>query len=121
MATKTIEKTQTNDQSTNRVQDKLLTVINPVLRNQLLDSVIIDSEVSSAGVKSLLVSLTNTSFKNIPHKLARAYIGWFVISTNAAAVVWEDPNPPSSSANPDVKKFLRLKASAAVKVKLLVF
>jgi hypothetical protein len=56
-----------------------------------------------------------TSFANYEHKLVRKYIGWHVRDVFGDARVWSDP------ANKYPEHFLRLRASAAVRVKVWVF
>lgn len=93
------------DKELGRVQDVLSEVLLPVTASQIVDGILTSSQ-----------SVT-TSFQNLPHGLGRAPVGWVVVAPNADARVWED----AASSNPDVTKFLRVKASAAVTCKFWVF
>lgn len=93
------------DKELGRVQGVLSEVLFPITNAQLIDGIL----TSSQNV--------TTSFQNLPHGLGRAPVGWLVIAPNASATIWED----AASSNPDVTKFLRVKASAAVTCKFWVF
>jgi len=88
-----------------RVQDVISEVLFPITNSQIIDGILTGS-----------LDIT-TSFQNLPHGLGRAPVGWLVIAPNASATIWED----AASSNPDVTKFLRVKASAAVTCKFWVF
>lgn len=101
-------------------QDACAESFDRILGLPILNSLLLVSQLDANGHETLL-TLT-TSYQNIPHKLGRAPLGWVLVSPNAAATVMEDPLTPAPGVgNPDVEKFLRLKASATVTCRILVF
>jgi hypothetical protein len=110
-----VRRIQTKNEELNRVQDGIVPVLNALLTVPVLNSRLVET-IPYNGTEIPIV--LNTTFGNIPHRLGRRARGWIVIDQNADATVWRDTTP---GANPDETKFLRLRASAAVTVKLLVF
>lgn len=100
-----IEQVKTEDPALRRFQDVVVAAVNPALANPLIDGRLTD-----------VVALT-TSFQNLNHLLGRAPLGWIVVAPDADARVWQD----AAASNPDVTKYLRVKASAAVNVRFWVF
>lgn len=114
-----VTRISTGSEELNRVQDNFLPALNTLLAIPISKGRLIEDELD-ANKHPIALQIT-TAFKNVEHKLGRAYLGWMLIKSNANAVVFEDPAAPGAAANPDVTKFLRLKASAAVTVKIWVF
>ncbi len=96
---------KTEDPELFKVQDQLIRAFDQVYECPILNGVLVDSTVLT------------TSFQNVNHKLGRAPRGWFVVSPNASATVWQD----TAANNPDASKYLRVKSSATVTVKIWVF
>lgn len=100
---KSMKKLQSPDRVMNTIQDNVETALRPLLTNPLLDGTLIEN-----------VSIPTGSPKTIEHGLGRAVRGWYVVSPQANAVVWETP-----SALPT--KTLILNSSANVDCKLWVY
>lgn len=99
-----VDRLQTSNPELNRVQDRLVTALNEVLRHPLLGG-------------ELLTSVSvGTAATQVSHKLGRKLIGWAPVRVRANAVVWDEQD---AETNPEL--FVRLRASAAVVVDLLVF
>ena len=96
-----LEKINTPDELLNRIQDRLLAALNPVLKSQILDGRLVEGVVLGATQVS------------VAHGLDRSGVKFIVVSPQADARVWQ-----SASAD---SKFLYLTASAAVTVDLWVF
>lgn len=100
---KSMKKIQSPDRVMNTIQDNVETALRPLLTNPLLDGTLIEG-----------VSIVTGTPKTIEHGLGRAARGWFVISPQAEASVWE-----TSSALPT--KTLILNSSANIDLKLWVY
>jgi len=85
----------------NTVQDNISDIYIPLLRNPLLDGIVLkDITVPAAG------SL-------IEHKLGRDVIGWFIVDQSANVVVWRESYKNNS--------FIKLKSSVDCTVSLYIF
>lgn len=93
----------TDDEASSRVQDNIGQAIEPLLRSQLSDGVLLRGVALKAG-----------SFTDVAHRLSRAYVGWFITKQSANIVVWEEGTNFSD-------RFVRLRASADTTVDLWVF
>lgn len=103
-----LDKLTTKNEELNRIQDRLVAVLNPVLLQAILDGRIIeDAKLAAGGANN-----------DVAHKLNRKPIGWFVVGKNAQADVWDAQSGLSEARQTQV---LRLRASAAVTVDVFVF
>lgn len=114
-----VKRIQTGDEELNRVQDSFLPPINALIKIPTLDGRIIDTVTDSNGIETALI--LTTSFQNIPHKLGRVFRGYQIIDQDADARIWRDPASPPLPSNVGATKFVRLRASATVTVRLWVF
>lgn len=96
--------TKAADPVIDRIQADLKEAINGSAKNLLLGGRLTDT-----------VAIT-TSFQNIPHKLGRKPLGWFVVSPDADTRVWED-----TVNNPNPKLYIRVVGSAVANLKFWVF
>lgn len=112
MALKDFQRIDAEDKTLVKVQenvDKYLRQINPTVNDGLF------LEKIKSG--STLIDITiGTSTTLVPHGLGRIFQGWHLLDIQADARVWRDATSTS-----DPTKFLPLKASASVVVKLWVF
>lgn len=104
-----LDRLQTDDKTLNRIQDRTLQAVNPILNNPLVN-----------GVLSDFVTVPTATVLQHEHKLGREPLGWFAVSQRGSSVIYEDfslaPDPPNSD------KFLYLRASAAdTSCKIFVF
>ena len=98
---KSLKKIASDDRAVNQLQENMEQAINPVLKSQIIDGIIIkDVEV-----------LTGTP-KTINHLLGRAITGYAVIKRNASSQIWDSAND---------KRTLTLNSSANVTINLWVF
>lgn len=96
-------KVQVDDETLNRVQDRIKVVTDALVANQLLEG------------RLLTVTLTAGAFTRVSHGLGRPPTGYVIVRRNANAVIWDQPNGTDSGA------FLQLQPSATVTVTLWVF
>lgn len=106
---------RTADPDLDRVQDSLAQTLDPVVKAALLNNVLVSNMPGTAVGTTVQLNI-GTSFQNVAHTLGRTPIGWLVVRRDADANVWE-----TAIGNPDATKFLRLRATVAVNVTLLVF
>ncbi len=92
----------TSDRILAQMQSQWGALIDPVLKNPLVQGRLVEDVVLTTG--------SNT----VNHLLARNYQGWLIVDRNAAATVYSTP-----STMPD--KTLILVASAPITLKLWVF
>ena len=97
-------KVQVEDEELSRVQDRVKAALDPLTSIPLLDGVLLEGVVITAG-----------SFTPVAHRLARPWRGYLVLTRGANAVVW------NQTAGSDSGSFLYLQASANVTVNLWVF
>jgi hypothetical protein len=95
-------KLKVDDETLDRVQDRIKGSFDALGRVPLLDGRLIDVAVA-------------TSETIIPHGLGRPWVGYLLVARDANAQVWNAAPAADSSS------FLRLTASASVNVKLWVF
>ena len=99
-----LAKIQSTDDVTNRIQDQLISKMNPVLSNQLTNG-------------SLLTSISlNSGSNTVNHKLGRKLVGWFVTRLRANVQIWD-----SQDGNKNDSQTLLLNASGSVTVDIWVF
>ncbi len=96
-------KVQVDDETLNRVQDRIKVVTDALVANQLLEG------------RLVTVTLTAGAFTQVTHGLGRQPQGYIVVRRNANAVVWDQPNSTDANA------FLYLQPSATVTATLWVF
>ncbi len=102
----------------NEVIDRAFDVIRAAFR-EISGSPLLDARLAVDENGHHTFALT-TSFQDIPHGLDRECQGWIVIAPDANATIWEDS--PTMLASAKLRsKFIRVKASAAVNCKFLVF
>ena len=120
-----MRKLKLGDHEAMRLQDAVAEAIDPILALPLINSLLLVSQKDAQG-NSVPLALT-TSFQNIPHGLGRVPFGWVLVSPGADVRVWEDQAVATAAllaandCNPDPTFYLRLKASAAVTCRILVF
>ena len=95
-----LQKVQTNNPDIQQLQSQLTRVLDPLLRNILLDGTLIPD---------ISVLTSNTM---VPHNLNRPINGWIVVGKNANADIWQ--------VSKDTR-FLTLIATAQVTCSLWVF
>jgi len=98
---KPFRKIQTSDRDLNLVQEIIKQTFDSILRNPLLDGVVLKSVALASG--------SNT----IGHGLGRNYVSWALFRPSAVLTLYE-------TASPDPSQFLVLVASATAVVDLLV-
>lgn len=96
-----LEKIDTPDELLNRIQDRIIRVLNPLAKSRLLAGRLIE------GVT------IGTSETLIPHGLDQTGVKWMLVSPTVDARVWQ-----SSSAD---RNFLYLRASASQVADIWVF
>jgi hypothetical protein len=96
-------KVQVDDETLNRVQDRIKVVTDALVANQLLEG------------RLVTVTLTAGAFTQVTHGLGRQPQGYIVVRLNANAVIWDQPNGTDANA------FLYLQPSATVTATLWVF
>lgn len=99
-----IQKLNTGDRLLNMIQDNVSNVVDPIAGNPLVNGIILS--------KVALVSGAN----QIPHKLQRRLLGWFIVRQRSAATIYDTQD---SNLTPSI--YLNLTASANVTVDLYVF
>ncbi len=73
---KFFRKIQATDREVQALQNQVEQVLNPVLKNILLDGVIItDIDISTAGAE-------------VEHKLNRKPLGWFLVDNTTESTIW---------------------------------
>ena len=97
---------QIDDENTQRFQAAIVPAVNQLSANPLLQGV----RVSPAAI------LSSTAPTRIPHKLGRAFIGYFITSQSASSNVWLD-----TSGTTDLTLYVPLLASSPCTVELWVF
>lgn len=103
MALEEFRRIQPQDEDLRKIQENLRLYFGQ-LNKTVLDGVILE-DVS-----------VGTSTTSVPHGLARKYQGWQILDIHGDARVWRD-----TTSTLDNTKYLPLKASSAVTVKLWVF
>lgn len=98
---KALEKLQTGNEVLDRIQDRIIALLNPLLRVVLTDGRL---------VEDVAIGIVQTS---IPHGLGRKVRGWIMVSQSADARIWQ------SVVSDD--RFLYLIASSAVSGSIWVF
>jgi hypothetical protein len=96
------KKIRIEDPDIQRFQDNVAHALGPVLKNPLLDTILLKSVVLKSGQDNL-----------VQHSLQRTPILWLPIGQNANAVIWEQPTTFES-------KFINLHTSADCTLNLLV-
>lgn len=97
-------KIQSQDRVLNMMQDWLLTVINPLLGNEIIGGQIL--------TKIALVSGSN----NVNHGLGRPLLGWYLVRQRASATVYD-----TQDANTTPQSTLLLTSSGSITVDIAVF
>lgn len=98
------DKLQVGDDDLNRVQDRIKATLGALVQVPLFDGVLIEN-----------LELTSGAFTPVPHKLARPWRGYIVVSKTANAQLWN--RAPAE----DAALFLHLQPSASVTVSVWVF
>ena len=96
-------KVQVADEALNRMQDRIKTVTDALVANQLLEGRLVTATLTSGG------------FNAVSHGLARPPQGYIVLRRDANASIWDLPNAADAFA------FLYLQPSATVTITLWVF
>ena len=96
-------KVQVDDETLNRVQDRIKVVTDALVANQLLEG------------RLVTVTLTAGAFTQVTHGLGRQPQGYIVVRRNANAVIWDQPNSTDANA------FLYLQPAETVTATLWVF
>jgi hypothetical protein len=119
-----------SDRDLNRVQENMAEFArqfkNPFLAGILIDSMVDEDPQSANFGKSVPITLSTTT-KKVQHLLGREPQGYVVVSQNAAVSVYKvdyaaTTNSAEIAANKvDALKYINLKASGNVTVKLWVF
>lgn len=99
-----LQRIQTGDRVLNMIQDNVSNILDPYSSKEILQGQLLQNVSLSSG--------TN----NIPHKLERALIGWFIVRQRAAGTVYD-----TQDTNSVPNLFLRLIASADMSVDIYVF
>lgn len=97
---KTFSPIRTDNETLNRVQDGIKSVLNLVTTVEILDGLL---------TSSLAITTTATKFA---HGLGRKPMGWFLVAPDADARVWQTASDDTT---------VTLRSSAAVNAKLWVF
>ncbi len=105
MTLKAFKKAYTTDQDLNSVQDNVEESFIPLLRNPLVDGLILENIVLVTGQDNV-----------INHKLGRQLQGWIVVGKNAAADIYDN-----QSNNSLTNLTLYLRTTANCTIKLYVF
>lgn len=93
-----------SDEKINRIQQNIIPPLNDLMKAPFLTGNLLER-----------VSL-NLGNNDIPHKLGREYLGYFVLLSNSSAAIYDNP-----TLSTDLTKFLRLNSSASAVVTLWVF
>lgn len=101
---KTIPRMHTDDREVNQLQTNILSVLNPVLQNPLLNGALLESVSLGTG--------TNT----VSHGLGRPLRGWIITRRSTAATTYD-----TQATNPTPELTLTLTSSGANVVSLYVF
>ena len=88
-----------------QLQNRIESSLRPILSRKELDTSLIED-----------ISLTTGSENLVEHKQGKEIQGWYVVSIDAAAHVYEN-----TSTTADKKKYLSLNVSANATVSLLLF
>lgn len=99
-----LQRINTPDRIINMIQDNVANILEPLSNIPLNSGQILQSV--------RLVSGSN----NVPHKLERKPLGWFIVRQRSAGTVYD-----TQDTNPNPQTFLRLQASATIIVDLFVF
>ena len=105
MANKAFKKTYTENQELNNLQENIEEVIQPLVKNPLLDGLVLTDVVLTTGQDN-----------RVDHKLGRKLLGWTVVGLNANAVIYDN-----QANNSLPNSTLLLRTSANCTVKLYVF
>jgi len=115
-----IKRVQTKSDELNRIQDSYLPFLNSLLKHPLLDGRLVETYADAQGTE--IPILLTAAFRNIPHKLGRAYRGAILTGRDQNATIWEDATADGPTGNPDRTKFIRLRAAGTnVNIKLWIF
>lgn len=98
-----LKRVVTTDRITNQIQDHIITTLNPVISNPILDG----NFIKRISLKSGQDNLVN-------HGLGRNYISFWVCRPDAASSIFETPSP-----SPD--QYMILRAISNVTIDLYVF
>lgn len=99
-----LQRIQTQDRVLNMIQDNVSNILDPYSSKEILQGQILQNV--------RLVSGAN----NVPHKLDRKLIGWFIVRQRAAGTIYD-----TQDTNSQPNLFLQLVSSANVSVDLYVF
>ena len=102
---KRLQRIQPTSEDVRQLQDNVERVINPVLTVPLNDGLLITNVEVFSGIGV-----------EVPHRLQRVPVGWFLVSPNADVRVWED-----QENNPSRSRILLLRASADAVASIFVF
>lgn len=95
---------RSDDEALMSVQDSVRDSINQLVKVPILDGVLLED---------LVVSTTITPF---PHRLNRAYRGFFITKSNADVRIWD-----ASTSLTDRTKFIDLDASGSATISIWIF
>lgn len=96
-----LEKLKSGDNALDRLQDRWISILNPVLKNRALNGFLLENVAIAAAETA------------VPHQLDRTGVNWILVSPQADARVWQ------TKAADD--RFVYLQASVAVTAALWVF
>jgi len=99
-----IARVQTDSRELNQFQSQVISSVNPVLQNPIVNGTLLSGIVVASG--------SNT----INHGLGRALIGWIIVRNNASVTFYDTQ---VSNTSPD--RTLLLTASGAATISLYVF
>lgn len=112
MALKDLPQFKMESQEVQNLQDnvfKYVKQLNPVV----LDGIFLEKIVSNGTLVDIVIQTTTTL---VPHGLGRKIQGWQIVDTLSDSRIWRD-----ATSTADMTKFLPLKASSPVTIKLWVF
>lgn len=99
-----IAQVQSDDRNMNQLQQNISTAVTPLLRNPVLNGIILDNVSLVMGANS------------VQHKLNRKLQGWVLVRVRNDATIYD-----TQDSNPTPEVTLHLVASADVIVNLYVF
>jgi hypothetical protein len=112
MSLKDLPQLKMESAETQNLQDnvfKYVKQLNPIV----LDGILLEKITSGGNQIDITIGTATTL---VPHGLGRKIQGWQVVDTLADARIWRD-----STSTADLARFLPLRASASVTIKLWVF
>ena len=112
MALKDFKLIQSGDEDIQKVQSNLRSFFNQ-FNGVILSGNLLEKIGTPGNLVDIVIQTTTTL---VPHGLGRSFSGWHLVDIQGDARVWRD-----TSSTADNERFLPLRASAQVTVKLWVF